>query len=166
MAEEQQQEQDMTREELHKLPLRALVALCVRAAQRMAPRFDWLLKEPEKAKHRHAVDASLEVAYNFANGGEIASDARPRANAAFFAASHSPGNRNGVPATSPALAAVIAINAAANDGEEANRNASFLCLAYGEALEKIRADYARLIEMNLGSFPELGKPVDARQEKL
>ena len=52
------EEQDMTREELRKLPLRALVALCVRCAQTMAPRFDWLANDPahpEKAKHRQAV---------------------------------------------------------------------------------------------------------------
>ena len=41
-----------------------------------------------------------------------------------------------------------------------------MILARGAALEAIRADYNRLLELNLGSFPELGKPVDARKESL
>jgi hypothetical protein len=171
MSEEQEvaQENEITLDELRKLPLRALVALCVRSAQKLRPHFDWLAKDaehPERAKHPESVDAALQVAYDFANGAEIASDARPRANAAFYASSFSPGNRNGIPSRSAALAVVVAIAAAAKDGEQAVQHASFLSQAYGPALEAIRADYQRLLERNLGAFPELGQPVDARQEKL
>jgi hypothetical protein len=167
--EEQKEEQYMTLEELRKLPLRALVALCVRAAAKMKPHFDWLAKDtehPERAVHPKSVESALEVAFDFANGAEIASDARPRANAAFYASAFSPGNRNGVPATAPALSAVIALTAAKNEGEEAVKHAIFMILAYGAALEAIRADYNRLLELNLGTFPELGKPIDARKESL
>jgi hypothetical protein len=168
-VQEQVEEQYITMDELRKLPLRALVALCVRCAQRMRHHFDWLAKDaehPERAKHPESVDAALQVAYDFANGAEIASDARPKANAAFYASSFAPGNRSGVPARAPAMAVVVAIAAAAKDGEQAVQHASVLSLAYGPALEAIRADYQRLLELNLGSFPELGAAVDARQEKL
>jgi hypothetical protein len=167
--QEPAQEQDITHEELKKLPLRALVALCVRAAQRMRYHFDWLAKDaehPERAKHPENVDIAMQVAYDFANGAELVSDARPKANAAFYATAFAPGNRDGLPARAAPMAVVVAISAAANEPEEAVRHASFLSLAYGPALAAIRADYNRLLEMNLGSFPELGKPVDARQEKL
>jgi len=171
MAEEQAVEQEITQDELRKLPGRALVALCVRCAQKMRPHFDWLAKDaahPERAKHPESVDAALQVAYDFANGAEIAPDARAKANAAFYASSFSPGNRNGVPATAPALAAVVALTVAGKEGDPALavRHASFLSQAYGPALEAIRADYQKLLELNLGSFPELGKAVDARAEKL
>jgi len=163
------EEQEITQDEFRKLPLRALVALCARCAQKMRPHFDWLAKDaehPERAKHPESVNEALKVAFDFANGADIAGDARPRANAAFYAAAFSPGNRNGVPATAPALAAVVALTAAAGEAEQAVQHASFLSQAYGPALEAIRADYERLLKMKLGSFPELGKAVDARKEKL
>jgi len=163
------EEQEITQDELRKLPLRALVALCARCAQTMRPHFDWLAKDaehPERAKHPVSVDEALKVAFDFANGAEIAPDARPKANAAFYASAFSPGNRNGVPANSPAMAAVVALTAASGEAEQAVQHASFLSQAYGPALEAVRADYNRLLELNLGTFPELGKPVDARKEKL
>jgi hypothetical protein len=171
MSEQQEvaEEQYITLEELRKLPLRAMVALCVRAAQRMRFHFDWLAKDadhPERAVHPQSVDAAIQVAYDFANGAEIAPDARAKANAAFYATAFAPGNRSGVPARAAPMSVVVAIAAAAKDGDQAAQHAFFLSLAYGKALEAIRADYQKLLERNLGTFPELGQPVDARQENL
>lgn len=57
-----------TKEDLEKLPHRAIVAYSARCARRVQPLFDW---KKDRLKHFLAVDRAIESAESFAAGDEI-----------------------------------------------------------------------------------------------
>jgi hypothetical protein len=149
---------------LRKLPLRSIVALATRCARRVFPH-SW----PSAEEKEEAVDEALRAAEHFAseNDDDIdGSAAHAKADAAMcFRVA---GWAAKTYACSLVGAADAAVEAAERTIEAAETTASWSicdsCGANDEAGRDVAAaaatDYQRLLALSLGSFPELGRPID------
>jgi hypothetical protein len=147
-------------EELQHLPLRAIVALCVRCASRYRPEFDLPGTNPDRAAIMAALDAAIRLAAQFANGQSIATDNSSVASAAMTAAGKIPRNMFGVPATKAGMAASVAQTAQSGWIEVIPARAELCIRSVGEAALAARRDYDKLLDLRLGEFPDLGSPIN------
>ncbi len=179
----------VTEENLRELPRRAMVALAARCARRVQPLYELPAGLPERQKHVEAIENAIQVAELFAKGTVPAAtwapaDAAQRpacvadANAAFSAATNLE-----VAATAAAaiFQTVFAAWAAgtANESEAVSRTLAAIQTAEttdtraafalgGNALLPsaivVRAaactDLQKLLNLNLGKFPNLGSAID------
>jgi hypothetical protein len=144
----------VSKAELQRLPLLAIVALTARAAKRVWAGFDLPGDDPERVAHRSAVDRAIEVAEAVAGGLPLPPDAQDIAGDASTAA-------EGAPATAAAFAAYAADRALSGD-PEAVIDLAVVCLRSvppGD-VGAVRGDYLNLLDLGLGHFPERGDPVD------
>jgi hypothetical protein len=133
----------VTEDELRKLPLRAIVAFAGRCARRVQPLYSVAAGASDRLTHIHSVDRAINVAEIWAGGGaaddaaaRAADDARAAANADAAAA-------DDATAAFAAGLAALAADAAARAADDAARR-----------------DYEALLALQLGDFPELGRPID------
>jgi len=110
-----------------------------------------------------AVDAAIQMARDFAAGQPVPENALDIVNAAMSAAGEAPANMFGMPATSAGMAAGVALSI--HDGQiDLVPNRARMCVAgVGREASAARADYDRLLELGLGTFPELGQAVDVSE---
>ena len=166
-----------TKDDLKKLPLLAMVAYAVRCARRVQPILDTI---PSFATHGAAVEQAISLAERFCVGKDLnaAVDAAERAaeraaDAAAVARQFAGGNAaalaaGAAQAAAQATAAVEdswadpnsadrVVRAATYAVGRASRAAADRCAAVSAAA---RADYDRLRSLNLGTYPDLGQPID------
>lgn len=167
-----------TEDDLKKLPLLAIVAYAVRCARRVQPVLDTL---PSFAIHGAAVEQAISLTERFCVGKDLnaAPDAVERAaDAAGRTASVAQSFAGGSAVALAAGAAQAAAQATAAvedswaDSNSADRVARAATYAAGRAGRAVatdryaavsaatRADYDRLLSLNLGIYPELGLPID------
>lgn len=163
----------ITKDDLSKIPLRAMVAWAARCARRVQPLYhvDGLSAKKEH-KHVSAIDQVIGAAeafansvddktfegtraYNILDAGRDARDAAGHGVAAWVATSALNAARSAVYAAQGPTGAIVidaedafdcAIKAAESNSSEVSEAAS--------------ADFQKLLAAKLGDFPELGQPVD------
>jgi hypothetical protein len=180
----------LTVEDLKGLPLRAIVAWAARCARRVPPLIPPPEGRPETDRHRVAVEAALRMAEDFARGavpfpvedvvraidavrGAVTAEGECAVAAAHAAASAMQAlDAAGREATDPAEGTAaeedvgdrIALGFTENTALAALRAAEEAVAAAGVHNEDlIRAadrDYRALLGLDLGRFPEEGRPVD------
>ncbi len=167
-----------TEDDLKKLPLLAIVAYAVRCARRAQPTFAAI---PNFAPQGAAVEQAISLTERFCVGTDLnaAPDAAERAaDAAGRAATLARSYAGGAAAALAAGAAQAAAQATAavedywvqpNSADRVVRAAAY---AAGRASRAVaadrsaavnaaaRADYNRLLSLNLGSYPDPGQPID------
>jgi hypothetical protein len=167
-----------TEDDLKKLPLLAIVAYAVRCARRARPMLDTI---PNFAAHGTAVEQAISLAERFCAGKELndAPDAAERAaDAAGRAAAvaHSFAGGSAVALAAGAAQAAVQAAAAVEDfwvqPDAADRVVRAATYAAGRASRAVaadhgavvsaaaRGDYDRLFSLNLGTYPDLGQPID------
>ena len=167
-----------TEDDLKKLPLLAIVAYAVRCARRTQPVVDTI---PNFTTHGAAVEQAISLAERFCVGKDLndAPDAAERAaDAAGRAATLARSFAGGSAVALAAGAAQAAAQAAAavedfwTQPDSADRVAQAATYAAGRAGRAVsadryaavsaaaRADYDGLLSLNLGTYPELGQPID------
>ena len=167
-----------TEDELKKLPLLAIVAYAVRCARRAQPIFAAI---PNLATHGAAVEQAISFAERFCVGKDLnaAVDAVERAaeraaDAAAVARQFAGGNAAALAAgaAQAAAQATAAVEDSWADPNTADRVVRAATYAAGRASRAVaadrcaavsaaaRADYDRLRSLNLGTYPELGQPID------
>jgi hypothetical protein len=110
-----------------------------------------------------AVDAAIQMAREFAAGQPLPSNASEIVNDALSAAGETPSNMFGVPATKAGMAAGVALTIHNGQIEMVPNRAQMCVRAVGQDALAIRADYERLQQLGLGSFPELGQSIDVSE---
>jgi pyrimidine deaminase RibD-like protein len=182
-------EQAITEASLRRLPRRAMLALAARCARRVQPLYDLPADHPEREKHIEAIEKAIQVAEAFAKGVVLPACWEPfdtvqrpacvaEANAAFSAATTlEPACTAAAAVFQTAFAAWAA--ATGNDTEAISRTllaiqtadttdtrAAF-ALGGNAALRSATfvrdaaiADLQKLLELRLGTFPNLGLTVD------
>ena len=150
-----------TEDDLKRLPLLAIVAYTVRGAMRVQPLYRLAWGITDFAKHEAAVEQAISVAVRFCLGDDVRAVVDAACNGAFSAA----GAASHEAAKAAALAASrAAANAAIKSvGRLTNRaaiNADAVCVADAQGERGVRTDYDRLLELNLGDYPDLGDPID------
>lgn len=167
-----------TEDDLKKLPLLAIVAYAVRCARRAQPILDTI---PNFATHGAAVERTISLAERFCVGTDLndAPDAAERAaDAAGRAAAIAHSFAGGSAAALAAGAAQAAVQAAAavedfwvqpDSADRVVRAAAYAAGRAGRAVAAercaalnaaARADYGRLLSLNLGAYPDPGQPID------
>jgi len=167
-----------TEDDLTKLPLLAIVAYAVRCARRALPVVDTV---SSFAMHGAAVKEAISLVECFCVGEDLnaAPDAVERAaDAAGRAASVAQSFAGGSAVALAAGAAQAAAQATAAvedswaDPNSADRIVRAATYAAGRASRAVaadrcaavsaaaRADYDRLLSLNLGTYPDLGQPID------
>jgi hypothetical protein len=153
----------LTVEDLKRLSLRAVVALCVRYASRLRPGFDLPGNTPDRGKEMAAVDAAIQMARTFAAGKPIPSNAEHVVSAAMKAGGDAPGLM-GIYAQKAGIAAGVALTIHDGQSDLALNRAKYCLQSAGKAAIEIRADYERLGQLGLGSFPDLGDAIDVSDD--
>ncbi len=167
-----------TEDDLKKLPLLAIVAYAVRCARRAQPILDTV---PSFAMHGAAVQQAISLAERFCAGKDLndAPDAAERAaDAAGRAADVARSFAGGSAVALAAGAAQAAVQAAAavedfwaqpDSADRVVRAATYAAGRAGRAVAADRCaavstaardDYDRLSALNLGTYPDLGQPID------
>ena len=169
-----------SREELKQIPLRALVAYAARCAWRLHLVFDARIVDPE---YRANVEQPIQIAERFARGhidsGDAAWQSAMAAGDAGIAAARTIGDGDLEAVANAALeAAKTAMAALKADLAGKTEDAG-----YGDAIERVVAlgsaqaawaevavwatavaaawaDFHKLLNLNLGAFPELGQAID------
>jgi|SRR5579871_2563856 len=155
-------------QDLRQLPLRALVALAARCARRVQPLFDLPKDQTGRPGHLRVVDYAIEIAERFAAGDETVSPACAYSAATAFQTVYSvtPIASSARLAASSAAAAAYAASTAysaegvAREVAKSALNAVTASCVVPPALEAARVDLRRLNRLHLGTFPDLGDPVD------
>lgn len=166
----------VTEEDLKQLPLCAIVAFAARCARRVQPLYRLPENFPDRAKHLRAVETAISTAELFAR------ERKPiAAYVEVDAAAYAAGTDNAAAQTYPAACAAggaaadaygaasaaaraavdgtytRAVVSAAGDANAAAARAA----AYDDAeIDASTLDLATLKRLELGSFPELGRPID------
>lgn len=167
-----------TQNDLEKLPLGAIVAYAVRCARRVQPLYGRAAGIAELAKHEAAVGWAISLAEDFclshvvnaaaydaayvARTSVEAVDARDAARAA-AAAARAAAYAFDVPRSAVYDRAVYASRVAAEavDGAKAAARAADHASDGARVVEAAaRADFDRLLELNQGTYPKLGQPID------
>jgi hypothetical protein len=153
---------NLTVEDLKRLSLRGVVALCARYAARLRPMFDPPGDNPRRAEEMTAVDAAIALARSFAAGKPMPSDAQSIVGKGMKAGGDAPGFMV-IFAQKAGMAAGVALTI--HDGQtDLALNRAKVCLqAAGKATAEIRADYERLLNLGLGVFPDLGNPINVSE---
>jgi hypothetical protein len=167
-----------TEDDLKKLPLLAIVAYAVRCARRVQPILGTI---PNFATHGAAVEQAISLAERFCVGKDLnaAPDAAERAaDAAGRAAAIARSFAGGIAAALAAGAAQAAAQATAavedylvqpNSADRVARAATYAAGRAGRAVAAdrcaavsaaVRADFDRLLSLNLGTYPDPGQPID------
>jgi hypothetical protein len=177
----------MVREDdLKKLPLRGIVAYAVRAARRVQPLLDQVSDiMTDFENHRRGIEHAIYQAERFCMGHNAEASAAGLAYAAFNGDSdllRVYQSRGGAFAVTSAADAAFAAGTAADhatyvaDGNaysahvaalvasDAARAADDAHLAIAASAEQTDADYRLLLQLNLGTYPELGKPIDPTEK--
>jgi len=172
-----------TEDDLKQLPLRAIVAYAMRCARRVQPLLLRATGLPGHERNVGAVDEATLAAERFCRGEQVtaadadahaayadavnaraacaAADAAARAAYASYAAARA--TRAAAARAAAENAAAYAVNAAdaatdATADAAADADAEATAVRAAEAAAK--ADYDRLLSLNLGVYPELGQPID------
>ena len=170
-----------TVDELKTLTLRAMVAYAVRCARRVQPLY-WQVREvTHREKHEAAIETASTIAERFCRGEPIvAAAAADAARAAEAAADAADTAEAAAEAAEAAAEAARAVRAAADDARAADARAAdaaraaraafasatasttaATAKAVGKAaVAAARADYYRLVSLNLEGYPDLGPPID------
>ena len=169
-------------DDLHDIPLRALVAYASRCAQRVQPLFLAESKHPKAAASIKLVQKAIQVAMKFSAGGKVALAAVAKledevTKAIEVATEESEQNKDCILAGNAAYAFINATHLAilSLDSEEPANEAGDAVQAVGVAVESAAAadesaaqaaglDWVLLSRMDLGYFPLLGEPLDASEE--
>lgn len=146
---------------LRRLPLRAIIAIAVRHAQRLRPEFNLPESTPQRERHMTAVSDAIRLAKQFVEGYEPSDDILDVANKACAAAAEAPENMFGVPATAAGSTAALVYDALNGPTElfpiRACKIIPRLPYIGGEEADR---DYQKLLALDLGTFPDLGAPID------
>lgn len=154
----------ITIDDLQRLPLRAIVALCARCAMRMRAGFDLPGNVPDRGVQMAAVDDAVRLARDYAGGTRRPTEAGQVASAAMRAAGAAPADMLGVEATKVGWA-VAAVEAAQNGETHMVAARAERCIrAQGVHGEAARRDFDGLVRLGLGAFPELGNPVNVAED--
>jgi hypothetical protein len=164
---------------LKTLPLRALVAFAARSAERVEPYFYLPMGHPRIASAEEAVRNAIQVSLDFVNGSEedpqfiqMAEDWVVKALLA-VSEGESPDTQAALAcnaAYAAINAAVVAVNSVkapsrANEGSKvvaaAVAAAEAAMVVDPEIRHHIGRDYQFLTKLNLGRFPDWGRPFDA-----
>jgi len=148
------------RGELRRLSLRAMVAYAVRCARRVQPLTG---RGAMSGACRQRVDEAIALAEHFAAG-----DVRGARVVSFVAAEPATSDAAAARAADSAACAAYAAAAAADARTVARAETYADAAAYAavrarpeEALTAAAwADYARLLSLDLGAYPALGRPID------
>jgi hypothetical protein len=169
-----------SKEELKQIPLRALVAYAARCARRLHFLFDARIVDPE---YRANVEQPIQIAERFARGdvdcGDAAWQSAMAAGDAAIAAARANGDGDleavanaSLKAARTALAALEADLAGKTEHSGyadaietvvalGSAQAAWAAVAvWATAVAAAWADYEKLLDLNLGAFPELGQPID------
>lgn len=164
-------------DDLKKLPLRALLAYTARCTQRIQPFFR-VGNSPEAQAAATAVSDAIRLGLNFASGVEIDTNVAVRIEedvlqAVMLASEETRTNRRAAFTANSAYALANAAHMAilARDSKTrvqyANRALAAVVTAVDAADAADRSirraaprDFAMLCKLGLGSFPEMGKPLD------
>jgi len=149
-----------------KLPIRAIVAVAVRTCQRQRASFDLPGNNPERGIHMAAVSNAIQIAKRFVEGDDsFGEETRVTVNSALSAAGEAPGSMLGIPATHAGFTAGLVFDALHGNKELIPIRAAHVIPAtqfsWGPEAE---ADYQKLLALNLGTFPELGPPIDLSEK--
>ncbi len=166
-----------TQNDLKKLPLGAIVAYAVRCARRVQPLYGRAAGIAELPTHEAAVEWAISLAesfclshdvsayaYNAAYGARTATedvaarDAARAAAAAVRAAAYAFDLPKSAVYDRPLYASRVA--AEADDAGQAAVRAAGHASDGASAVHAASADFARLLELNQGTFPKLGEPID------
>jgi len=168
-----------TADDLKKLPLGAIVAYAVRCARRVQPLYGCAAGIAELRKHEAAVEGAISLAEDFCLSHDVSAPAYGAAYAARDAADTTVAKDAARAAAAAARAAAYAFDlpkcavydrpvytsrvaAEAIDGARAAARAAEHASGSAAAVEAAaRADFDRLSELNQGTYPELGQPIDA-----
>jgi hypothetical protein len=159
-----------TQEDLYKLPSRAIVAYAVRCARRVQPLFSLAEGRMKDLERRQAaVEGALRSAERFCVTEDLADTIAADAVAAYAAASFAAEAVAAFTAAYVAYAAAVANTAdtadfaaesAAEVAAAAEAAADAKTVATEAKFAAARADYDRLVSLGLGTYPELGQPID------
>lgn len=166
-----------TEDDLKTLPLRAIVAYAVRCAKRVQPLYAGAAWLPGFAEHEAAVERAISLAQNFCLGQDVSAIddavaaaaaaeaaawvAADAAKAAAFAAAYAAYAANAAnAATYAADEAVDAAIAAADAEAEAYADDDLCADNTRVAARAAKTDIDRLLQLNLGTYPELGQRID------
>ena len=152
-----------THHDLARLPQRAIVAYAVRCARRLQPLFA-TTGIPDDNLHAQAVEEAIDIAERFCRGeaGRVA-DVCMAAKAAAKAASRvadAAGTPDAVNAARVAEFAAYAVATPVYAAIVAYATATVAAKTASAVDAAARADYDRLLSLNLGTYPELGHPID------
>lgn len=173
-----------TKDQLKKLPLRAIVAYAVRCARRVQPLYRLARRIPDRERHQAAIETILMIGERFCRDETAAAANAFTAGARTFSAARVTGAADAAARAARAASAARAANAThaalvANAARAASAAAEAANAA--EATETVEAanvaatnatnvaatnanaagaDYDRLVSLNLGVYPNLGQPID------
>ena len=168
-----------TKDDLKKLPLGAIVAYAVRCARRVKPLYGRAAGMAEFRKHEAAVEWAISLAESFCLSHDVSAPAYAAAYAARDAAGATDVRDAARAAAAAARAAAYAFDvpkssvydqpfyasrvaAEAVDAAQAAARAADHASGVASAVEAAaRADFDRLSSLNLGTYPELGQPIDS-----
>jgi hypothetical protein len=155
-------------DDLEKLPLLALVAFAARCARRVQPLYRLPKDYPHKIEYERAVERALQMAETFAAGmanilvvDKVVADhtvmaaveaeaAKAAAEAAVYAAEAASN------AARPSGAAVVTAVTATDENAKAAVDKPFS----GYVARAAESDYEKLLALDLGNYPDLGRTVD------
>ena len=151
------QEQRENADALRKLPVRAIVAIAVRHAERMRPSFDLPGNTPERGAHMAAVSAAIQLAKRFVEGQDIPENILELANKASAAQAATPENMFGIAAGKAGGAAALVYDALHGEKDLIPVRAAHVIpgIQFIGGTEA-ETDYQKLLALNLSGFPELG----------
>ena len=152
-----------THYDLMKLPQRAIVAYAVRCARRLQPLFA-TTGIPDDNLHAQAVEEAMDIAERFCRGeAGRAADANIAAKAAAkaaYGAAEAAGTPDAVNAARVAGFAAYAVATPVYAAIVAYATATVAAKTASAVDAAARADYDRLLELNPGSYDNLGQPID------
>lgn len=170
-----------TEDELRKLPLGAIVAYAARCARRVQPLYGRAAGAAKPTKHEAAIEWAISLAENFCLRHEVsgaayaaaydardavdAADARDAARAA-SAAARAAAYAFDIPKSAVYEHAVYANRVAIEADDAANaaaRAANHACDGARAVEAAARADFDRLLQLNQGTYPQLGTPIAATE---
>jgi hypothetical protein len=154
--------ESVTADDLKRLPLLAIVALCARCAARLRPEFDLPASTPDRGSVMAAVDRAVRMAFDFAAGRPLPDDAEEVVSAGMRADGAGSADMFGSPKAG--MAAGVALTIHEGQTNLVPYRAHMCVRAAGDAATAARADYERLLCLGLGEFPNLGQPVDASEK--
>ncbi len=153
----------LTPDEISQLSLRAIVALCSRCASRCRSEFDLPGNTPCRGQIMAAVDTAIQMARDFAAGLPLPSNAYEIDKEAMSAAGKAPASMFGTSATDAGIAAGVALTIQEGRIDLVPYRAQMCVGSVGRAAVAAKFDYNRLLQLKLGTFPEMGQPVDCTE---